>query len=73
MHSLASFLDSLSISGGTKTLPDMDKMDLKQRLAGLLQRLAGEKQRLAGEKQRLAGIAYLITFNVFFTVAVWPS
>jgi hypothetical protein len=49
----------------------MDKMDLKQRLAGLLQRLAGEKQRLAGEKQRLAGVAYLITSDVFFSVALW--
>jgi hypothetical protein len=49
----------------------MNKMDLKLRLAGYGLRLAGLKLRLAGPKLRLAGVAYLISADVFFSVALW--
>jgi hypothetical protein len=66
------FFISSSFSGGAKSLSDMDKMDLKLRLAGLRLRLAGLRLRLAGLKLRLAGVAYLLRANVFFTVAICP-
>jgi hypothetical protein len=50
------FSISLSFSGGSKSLPDMDKMDLKLRFAGLRLRFAGLKLRFAGLKLRFAGL-----------------